>query len=338
MRNPFLSLAASVPLAVWSSAALAQAPRNDLGDKCNVTFDPVTLSQPYNPLSPDDYAVSFTATAHRRDRNLRTAFSGVLLKDSNYRLPTELYVIADDGGGGGVNVVYPRPGPPLDPGVDDAGEIDLLFDSTAGFSSARTVDLQFRIPAGTAMDTGTVEAEFDVKYLCEYAEERPDRGYVNRGLRIEFTVSNAVQASLVGTEPDFGEIGRLSDRDVAQLPPSFTQRRQYMRVASNGPFEVDVVSQNGWRMTASGAPTGNRDERIGYSYELLGQTLTSGRPNFSPVQCDSSGLAGQNLALTATLTEGGEDKVPSANYRDTVTITITPLAAGTGIGSPDECD
>jgi hypothetical protein len=33
--------------------------------------------------------------------------------------------------------------------------------------------------------------------------------------------------------------------------------------------------------------------------------------------------------LTATLTEGGQGKVPSPNYRDIVTITVSPLAAST---------
>src|SRR4051794_33638062 len=101
MRSALVRLAPFAVLACWQAPAVAQKPRNDIGDKCNVDFGPVTLSQPYNPLSPDDYAVSFTATAHRRDRNTTTEFSGVLLRDGNYRLPTELYVIADDGGGGG---------------------------------------------------------------------------------------------------------------------------------------------------------------------------------------------------------------------------------------------
>src|SRR5205085_9066122 len=104
----------------------------------------------------------------------------------------------------------------------------------------------------------------------------------------------------------------------------------FMRVASTGPYEVNVVSQNGWRMTASGGPTGNTSERIGYRYELLGQELDSGKPNFTPVHCKSSGVSGENIRLTATLAEGGQGKLPSPVYRDIVTITVTPLAALTG--------
>ena len=142
--------------------------------------------------------------------------------------------------------------------------------------------MAIRIPAGTEIDPGDSLLEFDVKYVCNHDDERTTRGHNNRGFTISFPVNTAVQASLVGTEPDFGEIGMLSDIDVAGAPPSTTQRRHYLRVASTGPYEVMVVSQNGWRMTATGAPTGNAAERIAYRYELLGQELDSGRPNFTP--------------------------------------------------------
>ena len=79
-------------------------------------------------------------------------------------------------------------------------------------------------------------------------------------------------------------------------------------------------------MTATGAPSGNAAERIAYRYELLDQELDSGRPNFTPVRCEASGVSGENIAMTATLTEGGLGKVPSPGYRDIITVTVTPLA------------
>ena len=97
-----------------------------------------------------------------------------------------------------------------------------------------------------------------------------------------------------------------------------------MRVASTGPYEVMVVSQNGWRMTATGAPTSNAAERITYRYELLGQTLDSGQPNFTPVRCEASGLAARNSADRDADRGGRQASFP--NYRDIITITVTPLA------------
>jgi len=322
-------------IACWSTAALAQPSRPRLGDRCDVHFDPVVLSKPYNPMEPDDYLMSFSATVHRASLNVDLAYSALLLRHGELRLPIEVYVITDGGSGGGGDVVFERPGPPLEPGVDDAREIDFYFAGSLQ-ADVQTAELQLRIPAGTAIDPGTFQAEFDVKYLCNYADGRSDRGNDNRGFRISFPVNTALQASLVGTEPDFGEIGTLSDTDVAAAGPSVNLRRHYLRVAATGPYEVMVVSQNSWRMTATGAPSGNAAERIAYRYELLDQQLDSGRPNFAPVICEASGVSGENIAMTATLTEGGLGKIPSPGYRDIVTITVTPLAAT--VGGAVRCD
>jgi hypothetical protein len=324
MSSALLRLAAAALIACWSAAALAQ-PRPRIGDTCSVGFDPVWISQSYDPMSPNDYVVSFTATARRSSESFGTNYSALLLRAANYRLFSQVFLIRDDGNGSGGNVVYERPGPSLNPGLNDAGEIDLAFAASGGLNS-RTVEMQLRIPAGTAIEPGTFEHVFDVRYLCDYLDGRSDRGTVNRGFSIYLSVNGSVQASLVGTEPDFGEIGMLSDTDVAAAGPSVNMRRHYLRVAGTGPYSVDVRSQNNWRMTATGAPTSNAAERIAYRYELLGQEVDSTRPNFTTVRCQASGLAGENIAMTATLTQGGLGKVPSPVYRDIITISIAPLA------------
>jgi hypothetical protein len=322
-----LALGFAVLTQSWASAFAAGAPGARLANRCDVRFDRIFISQAYDPLSPQDYVASFTARAHRSYSTADTDFSALLLRHRDYRMPTQVFVISDDGSGIG-QVVHDRPGPSLDPGLVDAREIDLRFDRRSGSSGTRTIEMQLRIPAGTEIPPGLTKAEFDVKYLCDFRDQRPDRGYGNHAFVIYFRVDEAVQASLTGAEPDFGEIGGLSDLGVAMAPPSTTQRSQYMRVASTGPYQVDVVSQNGWRMTATGAPTANPSERIAYRYELLGQTLDSSRPNFTPVRCETAGVTGVNIRLNATLTQGGKSKVPSPNYRDIITITVAPLAWG----------
>jgi hypothetical protein len=286
-------------------------------------------------MSPDDYIQTFQTAMHRpADVDTRgMIYSAVLLRHGNFRLPIELYVLDVEGGSSTGRVLYDRPGPPLGPELGNNGEIEARFD--LGESTNRAV-LAIQIPAGTEIDPGDVVLEFDVKFLCNHDDQRTERGINNRGFTIAFPVSTAVQASFVGTEPDFGEIGALSDIDVAGAPPSTTRRDHYMRVASTGPYEVMVVSQNGWRMTATGGPTGATSERIAYRYELLDQELDSSRPNFTPVICKASGVSGENIRLTATLTEGGQGKLPSSQYRDIVTITLTPLAADTG--DAQRCD
>ena len=330
MGRRLLRLVAAALIVCWSAAALAQSPRPRIFDRCDVTFNPVVLGPAYDPMSPDDYYHSFTTTANRpgsdpddNDQARGLNYNAVLLEPANFRLPIELFVLDTEGGATG-EVLHNRPGPTIGPDFGDNGEIEARFDLGV---HVNLITMAIRIPAGTEIvEPGLLVLQFDVKYLCNHDDERTTHGLDNRGFTITLPVTNSVQASLVGTEPDFGEIGMLSDIDVAGAPPSTTERLQYLRVASTGPYEIDVVSQNGWRMTAGGSPTGNAAERIAYRYELLGQRLSSGRPNFDPVQCEAAGVSGENIELTATLTEGGQGKVPSSNYRDIITITVTPLA------------
>lgn len=337
MVRSLLRLAFAVVIAGWSAAAMAQgpSPRPRIGNSCAISFEPAVVGQAYNPLTPDDYVYSFRATANRTDDGGPMIYSAILLRRGKDTDAMEIFVTQDDGGGVG-SVVENRPGHRLQEGPGEDTEIDLVFDAQGGSVNGRSAEMSLRIPAGVDLEPGPYTAEFDVKYLCAYPDERADRGQNNRAFNVHFNVLNSIQANLVGTEPDFGEIGTLSDIDVAGAPPSTTQRLHYMRVASTGPYEVDVVSQNGWRMTASGAPTGDDAERIAYRYELLGQRLSSARPNFNPVQCDAAGVSGENIELTATLTEGGQGKVPSANYRDIITITVTPIA--TTLRRTERCD
>ena len=104
MTQILIRLAAAALIMCWSGAVLAQRPRPRVFDRCDVTFDPVVLSQAYNPMSPDDYVQAFTTMAHRAgtgeggEAARGMIYNAVLLRHGNYRLPTELFVI-DVGGG-----------------------------------------------------------------------------------------------------------------------------------------------------------------------------------------------------------------------------------------------
>jgi hypothetical protein len=55
------------------------------------------------------------------------------------------------------------------------------------------------------------------------------------------------------------------------------------------------------------------------------------------VACNRAGLGGQYLPITVSLKEGGLAKTPSSDYRDTLTVTVTPLAmpyGGTSVSCP----
>jgi hypothetical protein len=294
-----------------------------------VTLDPVVVSQPYNPMSATDYVAAFTVTAHRVRPFLSSPAAEanfVFLRKTTDSRPYELFVLLDDGGAGGTNSVFNPPGPTVQPGNNDAAEVDLRFGSSFQ-PDTRTFDLQLRIPAGASLPAGDTDILLDVSYLCEFDLFFSQRGVDPSAFRVRITVSSALQASLVGTELDFGEIGSLSTQAVGTAPLTTTQRRRFLRVASSGPYEVRAESQNAWRMTVTGAATSKPNEQIGYRFELLGQSVDATRRTFQPVLCRSAGTGGQLLPMTATLTEGGLGKAPSPTYRDIVTITVTPMAA-----------
>ena len=109
-----------------------------------------------------------------------------------------------------------------------------------------------------------------------------------------------------------------------------------IRVASTGPFTVSMTSANSYRMTYPGGNLATTAERIRYATRLLGQTRDSTNATFTTVACQRAGLTGENLPISVTLREGGQAKVPASAYRDTLTVTVTPLATPFA-GSPFDC-
>jgi spore coat protein U-like protein len=138
---------------------------------------------------------------------------------------------------------------------------------------------------------------------------------------IRIDVQSAVQASYAGPPFDFGEVGDLTDAQAQ----SFSIVGM-VRVASTGPYSVALSSANAYRMTYPGGSPAISTQSLRYSVRLLGQTRDSTWPIFSTIACARAGSAGQNLPISVTLREGGEDKSPAPDYQDTLTITVTPLA------------
>src|SRR5205085_4030060 len=96
-------------------------------------------------------------------------YSAVLLRHATDRLPIEIYVFDVEGGSSTGRVLYDRPGPPIGDDVGDNGEIEAVFDRGI-HSNPATMAIQ--IPAGTMIDPGDIVLEFDVKYVCNHADER----------------------------------------------------------------------------------------------------------------------------------------------------------------------
>ena len=190
-----------------------------------------------------------------------------------------------------------------------------------------SIPLLVTIPPGADLSAGEPIA-FDIVYICNGRGALHDvtvKTTLASAITIKINVLSALQASYAGPALDFGEIGNLTD--IASFAHSVTGM---VRVASTGPYTVTMESANGYRMTYPGGSLATAAQNIKYGARFLGQTRDSSTTTFNTVACKRSGTGGQNLPLTLTLREGGIAKTPAPDYRDTLTVTITPLATPYG--------
>ncbi len=97
---------------------------------------------------------------------------------------------------------------------------------------------------------------------------------------------------------------------------------------------MTVTSEKDFRMSHLAFLVVSSSDTIDYRVDFMGQALSSGS-NFSGITCTAAGISTpDNLPISVKLLEGGVGKTPSPNYEDTLTVTITPLAAGTPSPAP----
>lgn len=151
---------------------------------------------------------------------------------------------------------------------------------------------------------------------------------LTNAVQINVNVLSALQASYVGPALEFGEIGTKSSTQVASDPGP---RTGFIRVASSGPYSVEMRSEKGYRLSYPGGSTSVANQAIGYQANLLGQTRSPANPATVLQVCSRAGLAGTapsqgiRIPLTVTLLEGGQGKLPAPIYQDNLIVTITPL-------------
>lgn len=203
----------------------------------------------------------------------------------------------------------------------------------SGLSNTVAIPLVVTIPGSLDLTAGN-PIVFDIRYICDGSGGMTNvssPATLTAAMTIKINVLSALQASYAGPALDFGEIGAITD---AQAPTRSVAGN--VRVASSGPFTVRLSSANSYRMTYPGGDLGTSTQRIRYSTRFLGQTRTYAAPTFSTVACKRTGISGQNLPITVTLQDGGTTRAPAPDYLDTLTVTVTPLAAPYG-GSTLNC-
>jgi hypothetical protein len=238
------------------------------------------------------------------------------------------------GGPTGSNIFFgTNQSPPtlnISAGSPAPGVFRWSFTGNNAASDIFTLNLTLQLPANLNLNAGST-LPFDIVYSCNGTGGGgpfTDTGTVSNAIVVNVIVLSGLQASYVGTNLDFGEVGNLTTAQVLAAPATYTTpTTNYIRVASSGPYKVDVASQNNYKLTFAGGSLGNANQTLAYKGLFLGQTRTTASPTFTTVTCVRAGTdaAAGILPIRATLLEGGQGKTPASVYSDTITVTVTPL-------------
>lgn len=222
------------------------------------------------------------------------------------------------------------------------GAPDIETPSGSGYISAfgssgggNTVVVPFviTIPPGLDFVAGP-SFPLGIRYTCRgvgQIQSQTSSINIAGALTVQANVLSALQASWVGPNLAFGEIGTIDTPTVTGAPATYS-RAGNLRVASTGPYTVAMTSDNGYRLAHPDAA--DAGGRIGYEVDFLNQIKTTASPSFTTTHCLRAGLSGELLPLTARLLEGGQGKDPSSAYVDTLNVTVTPVVTAV---SPSDC-
>jgi len=215
-----------------------------------------------------------------------------------------------------------------------SGEIHYNFGGASQPDQSSAFSLVVTVPANVDLSAGR-PIDFDISYVCKGSGGLSDVNTPSKlanAIHINVNVLSALQASYVGPALDFGEVGDKTDADVATTP---IVKTGYVRVASSGPYSVNVTSQNGYRLTFPGGNPALPAQSLNYQATFVGQTRSSANTATISQTCTRAGLAGSPpsqgilLPVDVRLNSGGQTKAPAPNYQDVLTITIAPLVATT---------
>ena len=219
----------------------------------------------------------------------------------------------------------------------------IAFTGNNAASDFATVTFQVTLPANLNLNASTT-LPFDALFACSTTgggSPTQQTGQITNAVTFPITVLSALQATYAGTALDFGEIGDITTTQVNTTPLNYvTGPNNHVRVQSSGPYSVTMTSQNNYVMTPGGTATADPLQRVQYRVKFLGQTRSPADTSTISLTCPRAEIGAaleDHLFVQAQLAEGGTGKSVSANYRDTLTVTLSPLAAGTPTTIPNKC-
>ena len=208
-------------------------------------------------------------------------------------------------------------------------------------SDVFTINFTVIVPANIDL-TASASLLFDIEYGCDGTGGGPqfsERATAPNAYSIAIHVKSALQATYVGTALDFGEVGDKTTAEVLTAPATFSTPAlgNHVRILSSGPYKVELSSQNGFRLTYPGGNPATAIQSLKYKALFLGQTMFNGSAGFIATTCARAGVPlaeADLLPIRATLLEGGDGKQVAPDYKDVITVTVSPLVSGSGVDCP----
>lgn len=340
-------------MALIAASALLPSTAEAQVRQCLVTAQSAPVVFQYDPFNPTalnltNVSITFTRTngpggAHPDviDMYIQSTNSGA----NGMQLIPISVVGSGTATGLGQNIFYDTPGPvpnltvPL-PGTPIAGVLRWNYSGNNAASDVFVVNFNVNLPPNLNLASSN-SIVFDIQYGCNGTGGGPqfsERNVAPNAFTLSIHVKSGLQASFVGPALNFNEVGDKTDTDVTTVP---IIRSGDIRVASSGPYTIDMTSQQGYRMTYSGGNPATPAQNLEYQTTFLGEVRSPTNTAVITRTCTRAGLGapplsgGVLLPVSVRLLEGGIDEAPSALYQDNLIVTLTPLVAlGQGVTCP----
>ena len=341
--------------AILGSAVLLASPAEAQVRRCLVTAQSTPAVANYDPFNPTALTInnlSITFTRGNGPGGAKPSTIDMYVKaQTSAANGTQLIPISVVGAGSATglnqNIFYNTPGavPNITVPLGNTPVPGVLRWDYSGNNAASdifTVTFNVILPANLDL-TASSNIIFDIEYGCNGTGGGPpfsERATATNAFTLSVKVLSALQASYVGAALDFGEVGDKTTADVLLAPGTYStpSSGNHVRVLSSGPYQVEMTSQNTYRLTFPGGNPGTAVQRLNYKALFLGQTVSNAAPTFIAVTCARAGVPASEadlLPIRATLLEGGDGKQVSADYKDVITVTVSPLAVGpVGVDCP----
>lgn len=336
------------------AAGLLAPPAEAQVRRCLVTATSAASVATYDPFLPGGISITNVAITFTRSNGPGGAKPQVI----------DMFIKAQSSAGNGIqliptsvvgagtaeglnqNIFYDTPGPtpnitiPLGnspvPGV-----LRWNYSGNNEASDVFTINFTVILPANIDL-AASANILFDIEYGCDGTGGGPpfsERSVAPNAYTLSIHVKSALQATYVGAGLDFGEVGDKTTAQVLGAPVTYSTPAvgNHVRILSSGPYKVEVTSQNAFRLTFPGGNPASALQSLKYKALFLGQTMSNASPTFAATTCLRAGVPAAQadlLPIRATLLEGGDGKQVSPDYKDVITVTVSPLISGAGVDCP----